>query len=206
MEQHHLKAAIVRVLIDGEELVTIARGQSMGGVPVTPEMHFRNGAVASTYMSTALLVLVDRGVVSLEDPLSIWLPDLPDADKATLRMLANRRSAGLGWHLPSVLVTAATLDRAWGRHTWAGNRDRRVRGGVRSARARCGKSGIARTRRRVRTATLWQRRARCRSRPRTREETCRLWRPIGQLPLPSRTRRLPHEEADSGIPGNASRC
>ena len=46
MEEHHLKAAIVRVLIDGEEWVTIASGESMDGVPATLEMHFRNGAIA----------------------------------------------------------------------------------------------------------------------------------------------------------------
>lgn len=89
MEQHHLKAAIVRVLIDGEELVAITRGESMSGAPATPEMHFRNGAIAITYMSTDLLVLVDRGVVSLDDPITPWLPHLPDADNVTLRMLAN---------------------------------------------------------------------------------------------------------------------
>jgi CubicO group peptidase (beta-lactamase class C family) len=89
MVQQHLKAAIVRVLIDGEEWVTIARGESMGGVPATPETHFRNGAIAITYMATGLLILADRGVVSQDDPLSTWLPDLRDADNATLRMLAN---------------------------------------------------------------------------------------------------------------------
>ena len=89
MEEHHLKAAIVRVLIDGEEWVTIASGESMDGVLATPEMHFRNGAVAITYLSTALLILVDRGVVGLDDPLSTWLPELPDSDKATVRMLIN---------------------------------------------------------------------------------------------------------------------
>ena len=89
MEEHHLKAAIVRVLIDGEEWVTIASGESMDGIPATPEMHFRNGAVAITYLSMALLILVDRGVVGLDDPISTWLPDLPDSDKATLRMLIN---------------------------------------------------------------------------------------------------------------------
>ena len=75
MEEHHLKAAIVRVLIDGEEWVTIASGESMDGIPATPEMHFRNGAVAITYLSMALLILVDRGVVGLDDPISTWLPD-----------------------------------------------------------------------------------------------------------------------------------
>jgi CubicO group peptidase (beta-lactamase class C family) len=40
-------------------------------------------------MSTLLLRLVDQKVVTLDDPLSTWLPDLPDSDKVTLRMLAN---------------------------------------------------------------------------------------------------------------------
>ena len=89
MARQDLKAAIVRVTIDGQELVTAALGESMTGVPATPDMHFRNGAVAIFYMSTLLLRLVDQNVVSLDDPLSTWLPDLPDADQVTLRMLAN---------------------------------------------------------------------------------------------------------------------
>jgi CubicO group peptidase (beta-lactamase class C family) len=40
-------------------------------------------------MATLLLQLVDQGVVGLDDPLATWLPDLPDADRVTLRMLAN---------------------------------------------------------------------------------------------------------------------
>ena len=89
MSHYHLKAAIARVVIDDRELVTIARGETMSGVPATPEMHFRNGAVAISYMSTALLILVDQGVVGLDDVLATWLPDLPDANTTTLRMLAN---------------------------------------------------------------------------------------------------------------------
>ena len=73
-------------------------------------------------------------------------------------------------------------DRAWGRRTWPGNRDRRLRGAVRSARVRCRRSGTARTRHRVRTATPWRRSARCRPRPRTRAPTCWAWPPIGRLP------------------------
>ncbi|MFT4038555.1 MAG: serine hydrolase domain-containing protein [Thermomicrobiales bacterium] len=89
MATYHLKACIARVVIDGRELTTLARGESMNGVPATPEMHFRNGAVAISYVTTALLVLVDRGVVTLDDKLSTWLPDLPDADAVTLEMLAS---------------------------------------------------------------------------------------------------------------------
>ncbi|MFN8592016.1 MAG: serine hydrolase domain-containing protein [Thermomicrobiales bacterium] len=89
MTQYHLKAAIAQVMVDGEELVTFARGESMNGVPATPEMHFRNGAVAISYIATLLLVLVDQGVVGLDDPIAPWLPDLPDGERATFRMLAN---------------------------------------------------------------------------------------------------------------------
>jgi CubicO group peptidase (beta-lactamase class C family) len=52
-------------------------------------MHFRNGAVAFSYITMLLLVLVDQGVVGLDDPLANWLPELPDADRVTLRMLTN---------------------------------------------------------------------------------------------------------------------
>jgi CubicO group peptidase (beta-lactamase class C family) len=89
MTQYALNAVILRVTIDGHELVTAALGESMTGVPATADMHFRNGAVAFSYVATLLLRLVDQGVLHLDDPLSIWLPELPDADRVTLRMLAN---------------------------------------------------------------------------------------------------------------------
>lgn len=89
MTDYALNAAIVRVTIDGEEIITAAYGESMTGVPATTDMHFRNGAVTISYMTTLLLQLVDRGEVGLDDPIANWLPDLPDADKVTLRMLAN---------------------------------------------------------------------------------------------------------------------
>src|SRR5215212_10267542 len=89
MEQQDVKAVILRVTIDGQEIVTEALGESMTGVPATTDMHFRNGAVAFFYVATLLLRLVDQNVVTLDDPLATWLPDLPDADQVTLRMLAN---------------------------------------------------------------------------------------------------------------------
>lgn len=92
MEQQDAKAVILRVAIDGQEIVTAALGESMTGVPATTDMSFRNGAVAIFYMTTLLLRLVDQGVVTLDDPLSNWLPELPDSDAVTLRMLANMTS------------------------------------------------------------------------------------------------------------------
>lgn len=70
MAEAHLKAVIVRVTIDGQEIVTRAVGESMPGVPATTEMHFRNGAVAISYVATALLQLVDETQVTLDDKVS----------------------------------------------------------------------------------------------------------------------------------------
>ncbi|MGW0120348.1 serine hydrolase domain-containing protein [Streptomyces sp. NPDC003327] len=83
-----LTSVILRVTVDGREVVTSALGESMTGVPATPAMHFRNGNIAISYMGTALLRLVDQGRVDLDDTVARWLPDLPQGEKITLRMLA----------------------------------------------------------------------------------------------------------------------
>jgi CubicO group peptidase (beta-lactamase class C family) len=92
MEKNHLKAVLVGVTQNGEEVATVARGESMTGVPATEEMHFRNGAVAISYLDTVLLQLVDEGTVGLDDTIDAWLPDLPASDRITLRMLAYSTS------------------------------------------------------------------------------------------------------------------
>src|ERR1700712_2868465 len=92
MKQAHLKAVIVRVTIDGKEVVTRAFGDSMAGVPATPAMHFRNGAVAISYVSTLLLRLVDEGKLNLDDKLSKWLPKVPNSDRVNLGQLAQMTS------------------------------------------------------------------------------------------------------------------
>ena len=66
MRARHLRAVIVRVTVDGKEVITKAYGESMTGVPATVDMHFRNGAVAISYVSTLLLILVDEKKVSLD--------------------------------------------------------------------------------------------------------------------------------------------
>ena len=106
MELRHLNAVILRVTIGGQEVVTAALGESMTGVPATTDMHFRNGAVAISYMATLLLRLVDQGMVALDDPLANWLPDLPDSDAVTLRMLANM-TAGYPDFVPNPEFQAA---------------------------------------------------------------------------------------------------
>lgn len=92
MEDAHLKAVIVKASVDGDVLVDEAVGESMSGVSATTDMHFRNGAVAMSYVATLLMVLVDEGAVSLDDKVSEWLPDLSNGDRVTLGQLAQMTS------------------------------------------------------------------------------------------------------------------
>jgi D-alanyl-D-alanine carboxypeptidase len=92
MKKHKLKAVLAGFAIDEAAPITMAWGDSMTGVPATPDMHFRNGAVAIAYLGTVLLQLHDRGIVSVDDALAKWFPDYPKADQVTLQMLINGTS------------------------------------------------------------------------------------------------------------------
>ncbi len=90
--ENHLRAVIVRVTKGDKVVTSQAYGTSLDGVRATTRMRFRNGAVAFAYVSTLLLKYVDQGKVSLDDTIDEWLPGLPNADRVTLKMLANQTS------------------------------------------------------------------------------------------------------------------
>ncbi len=92
MAEQNVRAAIVRVLRGDEVVLMEAWGESMAAVPATTDMHFRSGAVSIPQVSTVLLQLVDEGTVALDDPLSNWMPDVPNADRVTLGQLAQMTS------------------------------------------------------------------------------------------------------------------
>jgi len=92
MGEFHLRALLVRVTSDGQEAYTAAFGESLPGVPATTDMHFRNGAMAFTYLGQAFARLADAGTLGLDDKLSRWLPELPRADAVTLRNLLTMTS------------------------------------------------------------------------------------------------------------------
>ncbi|QZT65279.1 serine hydrolase domain-containing protein [Mycolicibacterium austroafricanum] len=119
MAEAHLKAVIVRVTVDGREVLTEAAGESMTGVPANTAMHFRNGAVAISYVATLLLKLAEEGTVSLDDKLSTWLPRIPHADRVTLRQLAQMTSGYVDYGIGNTAMNDAFLAdpfRAWTTH------------------------------------------------------------------------------------------
>jgi CubicO group peptidase (beta-lactamase class C family) len=117
MDQNHLKSVILSVRVGKHNVITTAIGDSMTGVPATTRMLFRNGAVAISYLTTVLLKLVDKRIVSLDDPISRWLPGLPQSNKITLGMLAASRSGYADYVQSHDFVNALTANvfRAWSR-------------------------------------------------------------------------------------------
>jgi len=110
MSKHHLRALIVQVTKDGQNVYTGARGTSMTGVPATPDMHFRIGSFGFTYIGQIFAKLVDEQKVSLDDPLSTWLPDLPDADKITVKNLLNMTAGYADYVYQPSLLQAYSRD------------------------------------------------------------------------------------------------
>lgn len=116
MAESHLKSVLVRVSVDGHDVIRQAFGDSMTGVPATVDMHFRNGAVAIQYVATLLLELVDEGRISLDDTVSRFLPDFPHADEVTVGQLAQMTSGYQDYVLGNdafVAKTYADVFHAW---------------------------------------------------------------------------------------------
>ena len=97
IEENDLRAAIVRIDIGNRTLTRVARGESMAGEPANVRMHFRIGSIAIPFLIDLLLQLDEAGRLSLDDPISEWYPDYPNADQVTLRMLASATSGYPDW-------------------------------------------------------------------------------------------------------------
>jgi CubicO group peptidase (beta-lactamase class C family) len=110
MSRYHLKALIVRVTSGGKDVYTAALGESMTGVPATPAMHFRNGAMAFTYMATTLMELVDEKKARLDEKVARYFPSLPYADRVTLRTLANMTSGYADYVYQPEVLRATSLN------------------------------------------------------------------------------------------------
>jgi D-alanyl-D-alanine carboxypeptidase len=89
MPEMGLRSTIIRVDTGEEALVDAAFGNSMKGTPASPRMYWRIGSIAIPYLIDVLLQLQDEGKLSLDDPLSKYRPNFPEANEVTLRMLAS---------------------------------------------------------------------------------------------------------------------
>ena len=65
---------------------------SGGSTTATSSSLWRIASVTKTFVSASVLALVKEGKVSLDDPLSKWVPNVPRTDGVTVTMLLDHRS------------------------------------------------------------------------------------------------------------------
>ena len=67
--------------------------------PIGPETVFEIGSVSKQFIGAGLAILADRGQLSLDDPISKWLPELPPLyRRITIAMLAHHTSGIRSWN------------------------------------------------------------------------------------------------------------
>ena len=80
----------VAVLVPGFEIWTGVSGVSHGTTPITPYTLFSAGSINKMYTAVTVLQLAEEGRLSLDDPISKWLPEYPQVDSTiTIRQLLN---------------------------------------------------------------------------------------------------------------------
>jgi len=104
-ERHGVPGASVGVLVDGEVVATAHGVQNAErDTPMTTDTHVQVASITKTFTSAAVMLLVEEGLVALDDPVGRHLPDLGtqtglDADAITLEHLLSHQSGFDGDHL-----------------------------------------------------------------------------------------------------------
>ena len=95
MAKDHIPGVAVGVIKDSR--LVVARGYGIAnletGTPVTPDTVFRIGSMSKAFTAAAILMLAEKGKLSIEDPVSKWVDDTPKGWKGVrLRHLLGHQS------------------------------------------------------------------------------------------------------------------
>lgn len=84
------------VLIARNGKILLAKGYGLAnreyGAPDTPFTKFRLGSLTKQFTAAAIMVLEQRGLLRVTDPLRKYYPDFPDGDRITLHHLLTHTS------------------------------------------------------------------------------------------------------------------
>ena len=102
--------AIVGLSVPGQidYLRAVGTVERDSGVPMSVDEHWRIGSVTKTFTGTAVLELVDRGLIALSDPISRYVDGVPFGGVITLDLLGRMRSG-----LVDYVEDEALLDRLY---------------------------------------------------------------------------------------------
>ena len=82
------------VAVEGESIYRKAFGKAnlALAVEMTPEQVFQIGSMTKQFTAIAILMLEEQGKLSVEDPISKFLPDYPNGDAITINQLLTHSS------------------------------------------------------------------------------------------------------------------
>lgn len=103
-----VKSIIYGLWIDGKPVSVNALGLSMTDVPSLIQMHYRIGGITETMLTATMVKMIEEDKIKIDEPISRWYPNLPNAKDVTLRMLANCTS-GYPDYVYNPKFVAATL-------------------------------------------------------------------------------------------------
>ncbi|MEI6153353.1 MAG: serine hydrolase [Deltaproteobacteria bacterium] len=66
---------------------------------------FRIGSITKTFTYTVLLQLADKGLLNLDDKLSTYFPDFPNAGNVTIRMICNHTSGIYNYNKSAIFTS-----------------------------------------------------------------------------------------------------
>lgn len=93
IEKYDVKGVSAAIIFSEDKKWTGTSGISHDTVRIKPDMLFAIGSITKNIVATLTLKLAEEGKLSLEDPLSKWLPQYPHVNsKITIRQLLNHTS------------------------------------------------------------------------------------------------------------------
>ena len=85
-------AAEIAIVRNGKLVLTKAYGKANEGMPAKPDQPYQIASNSKQFTAMALMLLRDEGKLSLDDPISKYIPGITEGDKITIRQLLSHTS------------------------------------------------------------------------------------------------------------------
>lgn len=94
LDKTGVPSASIAIVQRGKIVYTQAYGKARLDPPLdaTPDMRYSIGSISKQFTAAAMLLLQQQGKLSIDDPVSKYLPSLTRANEVTIRMLLSHTS------------------------------------------------------------------------------------------------------------------
>src|SRR6202050_4260040 len=117
LESTGVPSASVAVIKDGALAYAHAYGNARldPPTPATAEMRYKIGSISKQFTATAILMLAEQGKLSLDDPVSRFVPNLTRGSEVTIRELLSHTSGYQDYwpqdYVPPFMLQPVTADK-----------------------------------------------------------------------------------------------